>query len=559
MNAWRAVCEAADILPDTGVCAEVDGKQVAVFRVDEAVYALDNRDPASDANVLSRGIVGDLGGEIVVASPIYKHHFSLATGRCLEEPDYSINTYPARVVDGKIWIRPQARRRDRAAGKRRLVVIGNGMAGMRTVEELLKVAPALYDIEIFGAEPHGNYNRVLLSPLLAGEKHADEIMLHPLEWYREQGVTLHTADPAVAIDRVRRRVTSQKGVEVSYDRLLLATGSNPVILPVPGRDLSGVVTFRDLEDVNRMLEAARTHTRAIVIGGGLLGLEAANGLLCQGMDVTVVHLQEYLMERQLDRAAAELLKRALEQRGIKFKMPASTSAILGTAPASEDARGQSDTPGHGDTRGGDDIRAASDAAGSELRAGGRARVTGVRFSDGSELPAELVVMAAGIRPNITLAQLASLRCERGVLVDDTMLTYDPCIYAVGECVQHRHSTYGLVAPLWEQARVCAGHLAEIGLARFPGSLPIAQLKVAGIQVFSAGDLQDTARSESLVFRDAKRGIYKRLVLEDDRVRGAVLYGDTSDGPWYVELMTEARRIGALREKLLFGAVLAGSA
>ena len=190
MNAWRAVCEAADILPDTGVCADIEGKQVAVFRVDEAVYALDNRDPASDANVLSRGIVGDLGGEIVVASPIYKHHFSLATGRCLEEPDYSINTYPARVVDGKIWIRPQARRRDRAAGKRRLVVIGNGMAGMRTVEELLKVAPALYDIEIFGAEPHGNYNRVLLSPLLAGEKHADEIMLHPLEWYREQGVTL---------------------------------------------------------------------------------------------------------------------------------------------------------------------------------------------------------------------------------------------------------------------------------------------------------------------------------------------------------------------------------
>ncbi|MDP9011323.1 MAG: nitrite reductase small subunit NirD [Pseudomonadota bacterium] len=541
MNSWRAVCESEDILPDTGVCADIDGKQVAVFRVDDAIYALDNRDPASNANVLSRGIVGDLGGEIVVASPIYKHHFSLATGRCLEEPDYSINTYPARLIDGKIWIRAQAQRRGRAAGKRRLVVIGNGMAGMRTVEELLKVAPALYDIEIFGAEPHGNYNRVLLSPLLAGEKHADEIMLHPFDWYREQGVTLHSGDPAVAIDRVRRRVTSQKGIEVSYDRLLLATGSKPVVLPVPGRDLPGVVTFRDLEDVNRMLESARRHSRAVVIGGGLLGLEAANGLLCQGMDVTVVHLQEYLMERQLDRAAAELLKRSLEQRGIKFKMPAATSAILGTTPASGDSPGEGDARGEGDAQ-----------------SHGADRVTGVRFTDGTELPADLVVMAAGIRPNIALAQLASLRCERGVLVDDTMLTYDPSIYAVGECVQHRNSTYGLVAPLWEQARVCAGHLAEIGLARFPGSLPIAQLKVAGIHVFSAGDLQDTARSESLVFRDAKRGIYKRLILEDDKVRGAVLYGDTSDGPWYVELMTEARRIGPLREKLLFGATFAAA-
>ena len=305
---WRAVCEPDDILPDTGVCADLDGKQVAVFRVDDVIYALDNRDPASGANVLSRGIVGDLGGEIVVASPIYKHHFSLVTGRCLEEPNYSVDTYPARIIAGKVWIRAQPQPRARSGAKRRLVVIGNGMAGMRTVEELLKLAPTMYDIEIFGAEPHGNYNRILLSPLLSGEKQAADIMLHPLDWYREQGVTLHSGDPAVAVDRVRRRVTSQKGVEVSYDRLLLATGSNPVVLPVPGRDLSGVVTFRDLEDVNTMLQAARQHSRAVVIGGGLLGLEAANGLRCQGMDVTVVHLQEHLMERQLDRAAAELLK-----------------------------------------------------------------------------------------------------------------------------------------------------------------------------------------------------------------------------------------------------------
>jgi nitrite reductase (NADH) large subunit len=512
---WHAICNTDDILADTGACADLDGRQIALFHVDSVVYALDNYDPASGANVLSRGIVGDLAGEIVVASPIYKQHFSLATGCCIEEPSYSVETYPVRVISGKVWIQARAQRRSRSLAKRRLVVIGNGMAGMRTVEELLKAAPNKYDIEIFGAEPHGNYNRVLLSPVLAGEKKVDDIMLHPLDWYREQGVKLYSGDPAVAIDRRSRRVTSQSGIETHYDRLLLATGSNPVVLPIPGRDLPGVVTFRDLQDVNSMIDAARQHSHAIVIGGGLLGLEAANGLHRRGMDVTVVHLMSHLMERQVDSTAAELLKRSLEDRGLRFKLSAATSAILG------------------DTR-----------------------VSGVRFTDGTELPADFVVMAAGIRPNIQLAQLARLRCERGILVDDTMLTYDPSIYAVGECVQHRNSTYGLVAPLWEQARVCAGHLAEIGLARFPGSLPSAQLKVTGINLFSAGDFADSARSESLVFRDVKRGVYKRLVLEDDKVRGAVLYGDTTDGPWYVELMTGGRPIGALRDKLLFGAAAA---
>jgi nitrite reductase (NADH) large subunit len=508
---WHAVCHTDDILPESGVCAEVGGRQIALFRVEEVIYAIDNFDPAGGAHVLSRGIVGDVGGEIVVASPLYKHHFSLATGRCLEEPALAVSTYPVRVVDEQIWVSGLAHRRRRAPGKRRLVVVGNGMAGMRTVEELLKAAPSLYDIEIFGAEPRGNYNRVLLSPVLSGETRVDDIMLHPLSWYREQGVTLHAGDPVVAIDRVRRRVTSRSGVEAAYDRLLVATGSNPIVLPVPGNSLPGVVAFRDLDDVGTMLDAARPHARAVVIGGGLLGLEAANGLRCRGMDVTVVHLLERLMERQLDPAAAGLLQRSMEGRGLKFKMPARTTAILGGE-----------------------------------------RVTGVRFEDGSELEADLLVMAAGIRPNIELAQRAGLRCERGILVDDTLLTFDPSIYAVGECVQHRNSTYGLVAPLWEQARVCAAHLAEIGLSRYGGSLPSAQLKVSGINLFSAGNFADSARSEALVFRDAKRGVYKRVVIEDDKVRGAVLYGDTTDGPWYVELMTEARSIGALRDKLLFG-------
>ena len=508
---WRAVCDTTDVLADTGVGADIDGRQIALFKVEDVFYAIDNFDPIGRANVLSRGIVGDLGGELVVASPLYKQHFSLATGHCLEEPEASVATYPVREIDGRVWVQPRARRRARAAARRRLVVIGNGMAGMRTVEELLKAAPNLYDIEMFGAEPHGNYNRILLSPMLAGDKTVEEIMLHPLSWYRDQGVTLHSGDPAVAIDRMRRRVTSQAGIEATYDRLLIATGSNPVVLPVPGRELPGVVTFRDLEDVDAMLRAAREHRRAVVIGGGLLGLEAASGLRRQGMDVTVVHLGDSLMERQLDRPAAEMLKRALEQQGLAFRMAAATSAILGDG-----------------------------------------RVRAVRFADGGDIAADLVVMAVGIRPNITLAQLAGLRCGRGVLVDDTLLTYDPSIYAVGECVQHRDSTFGLVAPLWEQARVCAAHLAEIGLARFPGALPSAQLKVSGIDLFSAGDFAETAGSESLVFRDPRRGIYKRLVLRDDRVHGAVLYGDTADGAWYLQLMTEGRPVGALRDKLLFG-------
>jgi NAD(P)H-dependent nitrite reductase small subunit len=508
---WSCVCDLEDIIPDTGVCVDLSGKQIAVFRVDEWVYALDNRDPASGVNLLSRGIVGDIGGDLVVASPIYKQHFCLATGRCLEEADFSVTTYPVRLVAGRVWVRPEPNRLQGVVGKRRLVVVGNGMAGMRTVEELLQIAPDLYEIEIFGAEPHGNYNRILLSPVLSGEKQIEEIMLHPLDWYAEHGVTLHAGDPAIDIDRIRRRVKSKFGADVAYDRLLIATGSNPIVLPIAGKDLKGVVTFRDLHDVNTLLQATREHTRATVIGGGLLGLEAANGLRRQGMDVTVVHLCESLMERQLDAAAAQLLQRSLEKRGIQFKLSAKTAEILGDS-----------------------------------------RVTAIRLDDGDILPTDLVVMAVGIRPNIDLAKAAGVRCERGVLVDDTLLTFDPSIYAVGECVQHRKLTYGLVAPLWEQARVCAAHLAELGVTRYRGSLTATNLKVTGINVFSAGDLHHTTGSESLVFKDAKRGIYKRLILKNDQVKGAVLYGDTTDGPWYAELMKEGRPIGPLRDQLLFG-------
>jgi nitrite reductase (NADH) large subunit len=391
------------------------------------------------------------------------------------------------------------------------VVIGNGMAGMRTVEELLQLSPDLYDITVFGAEPHVNYNRILLSPVLAGEKRVEEIILHSPQWYSEHGVTLHSGDPAIKIDRRRRVVRSQNGTEVPYDRLLIATGSKPIVLPIPGVKLRGVATFRDLADVDAMLDAARNFRKAVVIGGGLLGLEAANALARRGMDVTVVHLFACLMERQLDESAAALLKTSLEERGLKFHMPAKTAAVLGAE-----------------------------------------RVTGVRFEDGTELEADLVVMAAGVRPNTELASGSGLRCERGILVDDTMQTYDPSVYAVGECVQHRNSTFGLVAPLWEQARVCAVHLAEMGVSRYRQSLTATQLKVTGIELYSAGDFAGSEGTEALVLRDPRRGIYKRLILRDNKLHGAVLYGDARDGAWYFELMTEGRDVTSIRDQLLFG-------
>ena len=396
-------------------------------------------------------------------------------------------------------------------GKPRLVVVGNGMAGMRTVEELLALAPDLYDITVFGAEPHGNYNRILLSPVLAGEKTVDDIMLHPREWYARHGITLLAGDPVVAIDRTRRLVRSQSGKEVRYDRLLLATGSRPFIVPVPGHELGGVIAFRDIQDVETMLAAARAHRHAVVIGGGLLGLEAANGLLRQGMDVTVLHLGDALMDRQLDANAAALLKRTLERRGLRILLGANTSEILGET-----------------------------------------RVTGVRLADGTQIPADLVVMAAGVRPNAELARAAGLHCERAIVVDDTLQTYDPRIYAVGECVQHRQATFGLVAPIWDQARVCAAHLAGAGHRRYVQQATATRLKVSGVELYSAGDIVGGEDSEDLVLRDPRRGVYKRLVLQQGRLAGAVLYGDVQDGPWYFELIQNGTPIGAMRNRLLFG-------
>lgn len=396
-----------------------------------------------------------------------------------------------------------------------LVVIGNGMAGLRTLEELLDAAPGRYNVTVFGAEPHPSYNRIMLSPVLAGDKAFAEIETRDRDWYADNGITLFTGEAVVAIDRARRMVISDSGREVGYDRLLLATGSTPVILPVPGHTLDGVISFRAIDDVQRMVEACENGGRAVVIGGGLLGLEAAYGLNKRGMDVTIVHLMDTLMERQLDPTAADLLQHSLSQRGLRFAMGAKTAAILG------DAQG---------------------------------RVTGLRFDDAddSDIAADIVVMAVGIRPNVELAETAGLHCEKGLVVSDTMQTYDPRIYAVGECVQHRRAVYGLVAPLWDQAKVCADHLAYRGHSQYDGSVTATQLKVTGIDVYSAGDFGDDEDSETLTFADVRRGVYKRIVLRDDRIVGVVLYGDTRDGGWYFKLMRERADVSAFRDLLVFG-------
>ena len=408
--------------------------------------------------------------------------------------------------------------------KLKLVMVGNGMAGVRTIEELLKIAPDLYDITVFGAEPHPNYNRILLSPVLAGEQTVDEIILNPLAWYCEHRITLHTGKTVTRIDRVKRVVHAQDGTEAPYDRLLLATGSSPVILPVPGADLDGVLAYRDIADTQAMIDAAARYQHAVVIGGGLLGLEAANGLMRRGMHVTVVHIMPWLMERQLDDVAGKLLQKSLEERGIRFLIGAHTQALI----ARQD-RGTADEA----TR--------------------PARVGAVRFKDGQEIPADLVVMAAGIRPNVGLAQACGLYCNRGIVVNDTLQTItDPRIYSVGECAAHRGIAYGLVAPLFEQGKVCATHLAQFGIGRYSGSQVSTKLKVTGIDLFSAGNFTGGEGCEEIVMSDPYGGVYKKLIIRDDKLVGACLYGDTVDGSWYFKLLRDGRKIGDIRDRLMFG-------
>ena len=411
--------------------------------------------------------------------------------------------------------------------KMKLVMVGNGMAGVRTLEELLKLAPDLFDITVFGSEIHPNYNRILLSPVLAGEQSLDEIILNPLSWYQDNGITLHTGCTVTQVDRAKREVHAQNlnGTTVvsPYDRLLLATGSNPFMLPIPGKDLKGVLAYRDIADTQAMIDAALRYKEAVVIGGGLLGLEAANGLMKRGMQVTVVHGAEWLMERQLDKVAGGLLQESLEARGMKFLMRAQTQ---------------------------------------ELKADAEGRVSAVCFKDGTHVNAQLVIMAVGIRPNTALAESMRLHCDRGIVVSDTLQTVtDPRIYAVGECASHRGIAYGLVAPLFEQGKVLATHLAQMGIGRYTGSLTSTKLKVTGIDLFSAGDFMGNngaakpglaEDTEEIILSDPHDGVYKKLVIRNDQLVGACLFGDTVDGSWYFKLLREGRNVADIRDKLMFG-------
>lgn len=411
--------------------------------------------------------------------------------------------------------------------KQKLVVVGNGMAGMKTVETLLEHSRNTFEITVFGAEPHGNYNRIMLSPVLCGEKTIDDIMINDRQWYSDNNITLHSgADKIIEkIDRLNRRVIAKDGTTAHYDRLLIATGSNPFILPVPGHTLNGVFGFRDIFDVNKMLsycpnssDKTQSNTKhAVVLGGGLLGLEAANGLAQRGMKVTVVHSRDILLNRQLDHEAARLLQDELIKRGVNFHMPAQTQVLIGDS--------------------------------SEGNSG---NVKAVRFADGQELPCDLFIMAIGVRPNISLAQKAGLYCERGIVVSDTLQTYDPAIYAVGECIEHRGDTFGLVAPLFDQAKVCANQLSGHGVGEYKTLPSATKLKVTGIQLFSVGRFNPEHSDDVLRFTDPELNTYKKLVIHNNCIVGAVLYGDTSDGAWYQQLLEDGTNIQAARQALIFG-------
>jgi nitrite reductase (NADH) large subunit len=394
--------------------------------------------------------------------------------------------------------------------KPKLIVIGAGMASGRMLEHLFEDSAQGYDVTLFGAEPRGNYNRIMLSPVLAGEKHYEDIVTHDAGWYAANGVSCRFGEHVTAIDRKRKMVVS-KGGEMPYDKLVIATGSAPFIIPIAGKDQPGVMAFRDLDDVTRMLAAAdKPDAKAVVIGGGLLGLEAAAALRLRGMDVVVLHLMGHLMERQLDPAAGRLLEEELESRGIRIHCKAQTKAILG-----------------------------------------KDRVEAVALDDGTIYPADIVVMAVGIRPETRLATDAGLHVERGIVVNDQMVTADPDVLAVGECVEHEHIVYGLVAPLYDMAKVAARTLVNADAA-FQPTPTATQLKVTGVSLFSAGDFTAAADREDIVLRDDAARTYRRLVLKDNKLIGAVLYGETADGQWFFDKLREGTPIGADRDQLAFG-------
>ncbi|WP_413240775.1 nitrite reductase large subunit NirB [Paenibacillus sp. 1P07SE] len=380
--------------------------------------------------------------------------------------------------------------------REKLVVIGNGMAGISTVEQILKLT-SRFDITVIGSEPYPNYNRIMLSYVLEGSKTLQDIVLNDVQWYEDHNITLHMGTTAARIDAEAREVVTDQGAHIPYEKIIIATGSSSFILPVPGHDKQGVVGFRDIADCDAMLEAARTYSKAAVIGGGLLGLEAAKGLVQLGMDVTVVHLMEDLMERQLDPQAAAMLKAELERQGIKFKMGAQTKELIGGE-----------------------------------------RVTGLRFADDSVLEADFVVMAVGIKPNIAVAKDSGIEVNRGIVVDDYMQTSLDQVYAVGECAEHRGQCYGLVAPLFEQGMILAKHICGSECAPYEGSVVSTKLKISGVDVFSTGEFLDRPELTVIAHKDDWKRTYKKILLREGVMVGAVLFGDVNDSAQLQKLVRQ---------------------
>lgn len=388
--------------------------------------------------------------------------------------------------------------------RKKLLVVGNGMAGIRCVEEILKLDPELFDITIFGAEPRPNYNRILLSKVLQGEHSLQDIILNDWSWYELHGIRLLAGETVCHIDIKSRSVETVSGIRETYDALILATGSSPYIPPITGADKEGVISFRTVDDCTKMTEMSKMYTKAAVIGGGLLGLEAARGLLHLGMDTHVVHNAPYIMNRQLDRTASMMLQRELEAQGMQFNLAKDTTRIVG-----------------------------------------RTRAQGLRFMDGTRLDADVIVLAVGIKPNVELAQRSGIRTQRAILVDDFMRTSEPNIYAVGECAEHRGISYGLVAPLYEQGKVLARVICGRETEPYGGSIPYSKLKVSGVDVFSAGVISGEGAETAIQHYDAVCGTYKKVTMSKGRVTGAVLFGNTNEGSSLLALVQQGAAVSEL--------------
>ncbi|AJY77817.1 nitrite reductase large subunit NirB [Paenibacillus beijingensis] len=386
----------------------------------------------------------------------------------------------------------------------RLIVIGNGMAGIKVVEEIVNLAPGSFQITVFGAEPYPNYNRIMLSKMVQGNASFDDIVINDWTWYKERGIKLYAGETVARINTTARTVETVSGIKESYDILIIATGSSAFIPPIPGTDKNGVIAFRNVDDCTKMMEASKVYSKAAVIGGGLLGLEAARGLLNLGMETEVVHNAPHLMNRQLDETAARMLQRELEGQGMRFKLSKNTVRITG-----------------------------------------RSRAQGLQFSDGSRLAADLIVLAVGIRPNVELARSCGIHTNRAIVVDDYMRTNIPGIYAVGECAEHRGTAYGLVAPLYEQGKVLAKVICGVETGPYTGSVPYSQLKVSGVDVFSAGDINDDQAETAVQMYDGIRGTYKKVTMSGGVVSGAILFGDTAEGTSLLGLVKRAAPVSAL--------------